>query len=203
MFTGEDMAQVLSMTLTPPIIDSDLEITRQIAAGDEDALRKMYAAYGQRMYAYALRLTRDPSLAEEAVQESLVVVWKSAGNFRGQSRLLTWLLGIVHHKSLNLLRQRSDLSLDEPLEPVASGEEPPARQVEAHDCRRLIRQGLEKLAVSQRSVLELVFYNHLSLEEAARVLECPIGTVKSRLFSGRNALKGELLRAGYRLEDLL
>jgi RNA polymerase sigma-70 factor, ECF subfamily len=86
------MAQVLSMTLTPPIIDPDLEITRQIAAGDEDALRKMYATYGQRMYVYALRLTRDPSLAEEAVQESLVVVWKSAGNFRGQSRLITWLM---------------------------------------------------------------------------------------------------------------
>jgi RNA polymerase sigma-70 factor, ECF subfamily len=203
MFTGEDMAQVLSMTLTPSIIEPDLEVTRQIAAGNEDALRKVYAAYGQRMYTYALRLTRDPSLAEEAVQESLVVFWKCAGNFRGQSRLITWLLGIVHHKSINLLRQRSDLSLDEPSEPVVSGEEPPACQAEAHDRQRLIREGLDRLALPQRSVLELVFYNHLSLEETAQVLECPVGTIKSRLFSAKNALKGVMIRAGYRLEDLL
>ncbi len=197
------MTQALRMTLIKTGTDPEQALIQQIAGGDEDSLRTLYAAYGKSMYAYALRLTRDPSSAEEAVQQSLVAVWQGAGYFRGDGRIITWLLGIVHHKSLNLLRGRDHLSLEELLVPLPAGEDPPGRQVEAHDRLGLIRSGLEKLPFEQRSVLELVFFHQLSMEETGRVLDCPVGTVKSRLFAAKNSLKGVLTRQGLRLEDLL
>ena len=93
-----------------PAVDSDRDLIRQVAAGDENALRKLYDAYGQRLYAYALRITGDPAAAEEAVQESLVAVWQGASRFRGEGagggRVIAYLLGIVHHKALNQVRGR-------------------------------------------------------------------------------------------------
>ena len=87
------------------MVDSDTELLRCIAAGDEDALRRLVALYGQRLYAYALRITGDPAAADEAVQESLVAgLARGAGAFRGEGRRHAWLLGIVHHKALNQLR---------------------------------------------------------------------------------------------------
>lgn len=197
------MTQALRMTLIKTKIDSDITLLQQIAGGEEDALHGLYTAYGQSMYVYALRLLRDPSSAEEAVQESLVAVWQGAKNYRGESRLITWLLGIVHHKSLNLLRKRVDLSLDDQQTIFPSTEELPGHQVETRDRLRLVQEGMQQLPLEQRSALELVFFHHLSMDEAARVLDCPTGTVKSRLFSARNALKGVLTRQGYRLEDLI
>jgi RNA polymerase sigma-70 factor, ECF subfamily len=197
------MTQALRMTLIKTGIDPDQALLQRIAGGDDDALRSLYAAHGRSMYAYALRLTGDPSSAEEAVQQSLVAIWQGAGHYRGDGRIITWLLGIVYHKSLNLLRGRDQVSLEELLVPLKAGEEPPGRQVEALDRQRMIRSGLEQLPIEQRSVLELVFFHHLSMEETGRVLDCPTGTVKSRLFAAKNSLKGVLTRQGYRLEDLL
>lgn len=85
----------------------DLALIQRIADQDEAALRELYASYGQRMYSYALRLTDQPQVAEDVVQDTLVVVWQSAGRFRGEGRVLAWLLGIVHHTALKALRHRS------------------------------------------------------------------------------------------------
>ena len=71
----------------------DLELIGRIASGDEAAFRQLYAAYGQRMYAYALRLTGLPQTAEDVLQDSLVVVWQTAKRYRRQGRVLAWLLG--------------------------------------------------------------------------------------------------------------
>ena len=197
------MTQALRMTLIQTKTDSDQVLLQRITDGDEDALRALYAAHGVSMYAFALRLTNDPASAEEAVQESLVAVWQGAGDYRGNSRIITWLLGIVHHKALNLLRKREDISLDEQHIPLPSSNQAPGYVVETHERNRLVREGLEQLPKEQRSVLELVFFHRLSMEEAARVLECPAGTVKSRLFAAKNSLKGVLTRQGFRLEDLI
>jgi RNA polymerase sigma-70 factor, ECF subfamily len=186
---------------------SDLELIRQIAAGGQtskgsEALRSLYALYGQRLYAYALRITSDPAAAEEAVQECLVTVWQSVGRFRGEGRVITWLLGIVHHKALNQLRGRLVDSLDAaPEEPPASDPLPEA-QAAAVERSRMIRAGLEALSLEHRMVLELVFYQGLSLQETAEVCGCPVGTVKSRLNHAKAGLRGALSRAGLYAEDL-
>ena len=81
----------LLLARTSDTQDDDRQLLRRVAAGDEHALHKLYAVYGQRLYAFALRLTRDPQSAEEVLQESLIAVWQGASRFRGEGRAAAWL----------------------------------------------------------------------------------------------------------------
>ena len=80
--------------------DQDIQLLRSMAAGDECALHELYAIYGQRLYAFAMRLTSDPQTAEEVLQESLIAVWQNANRFRGEGQPAAWLLSIVRNKAL-------------------------------------------------------------------------------------------------------
>jgi RNA polymerase sigma-70 factor, ECF subfamily len=171
-----------------------LELLQRISAGDESALRELYAAYGQRLYAYALRLTNDPASAEDVVQETLVTVWRAAGKYRGEGRVLAWLLGIVHNLALKCLRQSSIPITDEMETTLSAPGASPEAQAQNNDQARWVQQALQKLSPEHRAVLELVFYQGLSLEEAAQVCNCPLGTVKSRLSYARQHLRGVLSR---------
>lgn len=185
-----------------PFVDRDHDLIHRVAAGDEHALREVYDCYGQRLYAYAMRITGSPDAAEEAVQESLIAAWQGAGKFRGEGRVIAWLLGIVHHKALNQLRGRVEASLEEGLPDLLDGGPQPYEQAANHEQRRLLRRGLESLSPDHRAVLELVFYQGLSLAETAQVCSCALGTVKSRLNQAKARLRGALGRAGLSKEDL-
>lgn len=174
--------------------ERDLDLIRRIVEEDEFAMRELYAAYGQRMYAYALRLTGIPAIAEDVVQDTLVVVWRSADRFRSEGRVLAWLLGILHHTAMKAIRHKP-LPITEEMEttlaaPAASPEE----QVRHHEQQEWLRRGLQALSTEHRAVLELVFYQGLSLNEVATVCGCSVGTVKSRLSYARKYLRGILIR---------
>src|SRR5512135_503158 len=111
--------------------EHDLDLIRRMASGDESALRELYAAYGQRLYAYALRLTNDPALAEDVVQETLVAVWRSAGRYRGEGRVLAWLLGIVHNLAIKAVRHRPLPISDEMEAALPSASALPEEQAQA------------------------------------------------------------------------
>ena len=181
--------------------DKDLQLVRRIAAGDETALRALFAAYGQRLFAYAVRLTRNPSVAEDVLQESLVAAWRGAARFRGQGRVVAWLLGIVHHKALNALRSKSPVLLEEP-EELGDDQVPLDEVMAEHEQAALLRVGLESLSLKHRMVLELVFYQGLDLTEVALVCDCPVGTVKSRLSYAKAHLRHILEQSGLKAEDL-
>jgi RNA polymerase sigma-70 factor (ECF subfamily) len=176
--------------------EQDLDLIRRMASGDENAMRELYAAYGQRLFAYALRLTTDPAMAEDVTQETLVIAWRTAGKFRGEGRLIAWLLGIVHHGAMKALRHASASRPLDALEETASGTNPsPEDQAQAEEMKRWVRQGLQDLSTEHRAVLELVFDQGLTLNEVAEVCKCPIGTVKSRLSYARQHLRGVLSRS--------
>jgi len=176
--------------------EQDLDLIRRMASGDENAMRELYAAYGQRLFAYALRLTNDPATAEDVTQETLVIAWRTAGKFRGEGRLIAWLLGIVHHTAIKALRYAPASQPLEVLEETAGGGNPsPEDQAQAEEMKRWVRQGLQDLSTEHRAVLELVFYQGLTLNEVAEVCKCPIGTVKSRLSYARQHLRGVLSRS--------
>lgn len=174
--------------------DKDLFLLRRISEGDNDAVRELYAQYGQRLYAYALRITNDPATAEDVVQHTLVTVWKTAKNFRGESRLLTWLLGIVHHTAIKMIRSKTEYLHETAQENIPQNQPTLEEQAQGQETKRWIQDGLQSLSSEHRMVLELVFYQGLSLNEVAQVLKLPLGTVKSRLSYARNHLRGVLTR---------
>lgn len=172
----------------------DLDLIRRISQEDEAALRELYVRYGQRMYVYALSLTNLPQKADDIVQDTLIVVWQSAGRFRGEGRVLAWLLGIVHHTAMKSLRhshQPITEAMEELLPALAVS---PEERIQAKEQVQSLRRGLESLSAEHRAVLELVFYQGLSLKEVAQVCDCPVGTVKSRLSYARKHLRGILSR---------
>jgi RNA polymerase sigma-70 factor (ECF subfamily) len=174
--------------------EHDVDLVRRMVNGDEAALQDLYAAYGQRLYAYALRLTDDPAVAEDVVQEVLVTVWRTAGRYRGEGRVLAWLLGIVHNIAIKAIRNRPLPISDELEATLPAANVSPEEQVEASEQARWVRQGLNGLSTEHRAVLELVFYQGLNLVEIAQVCNCPPGTVKSRLSYARQYLRGVLSR---------
>lgn len=173
--------------------EHDLDLIRRIASGDENALHEIYAAYGQRLFAYALRLTNDHAAAEDVTQETLVIAWRTAGKFRGEGRLIAWLLGIVHHTAMKSLRHTVE-SLDEFEEALLERNALPEEEAQAQEMRLWVRKGLQDLSPEHRAVLDLVFYQGLTLREVAEVCQCPLGTVKSRLNYAREHLRGVLSR---------
>lgn len=179
-------------TMTQPA--DDLDLIRRMQAGDDDAVRDMYALYGQRLYAYALRLTNDPATAEDVTQNTLVTAWRTARTFRGEGRLIAWLLGIVHHTAMKALRGDTPYLDDVAEETIGEDHPSPEEQAQVRDERRWVRQGIQHLSSEHRAVLELIFYQGLSFNEAAQVLNVPVGTVKSRLSYARNHLRGVLAR---------
>ena len=172
----------------------DLDLIRRLNAGDDDAMRDLYTRYGQRLYAYALRLTNDPATAEDVTQSTLIAVWRSAGSFREEGRLIAWLLGIVHHTAMKAIRGASTYSDQTTEESIPDHQPSLEEQAEGREMKDLVHDGLASLSLEHRTVLELVFYQGLSLNEAAEVLDCPLGTVKSRLSYARQHLRGVLTR---------
>jgi RNA polymerase sigma factor (sigma-70 family) len=177
---------------TQPLAD-DVRLIRRIACGDRQALAELYACYQRTLFAYLLQFTPDYGLAEELLQDTLVAVWKSARSFEERSSVLTWLIGIARRQAHNTLRQRklpaADISALEDL--PAPDLEPEAFALASVERDELVR-AFRRLAPVHREVVVLIFVQELSYQEAATVLEVPIGTVKSRLNHARRALRALL-----------
>ena len=179
----------------------EARLVQAMAAGERRSFRQLYERYGRRMYLYALRRLGDEDRAQDLLQESLLAAWEGAGRFRGEGRLIAWLLKIVHNKSLQILAQRPVTGLEAAHRQPAS-EETPEEWASRSEQQAVLRRGLERLSPDHRGVLELVFFQGLSLSEVAEVCDCPLGTVKSRLSYAKRALQGELTRVGFGTEDL-
>lgn len=167
----------------------DADLLAHIAAGSQQALADFYRRHEGRVHAFAMQRLGEPADAAEVLNEVMLEVWRSARSFEGRARVTTWLLGITHHKSIDLLRRRGRRAA-EPLETDITDERPdpgPAAVAAAQDGQR-VRRCLEQLVQAQRQVVYLAFFEDLAYPEIARILEIPEGTVKTRMFHARRTL---------------
>ena len=158
-----------------------------IAAEDRDALTDLYSHYHARLFKFVFRMTRSYTDADELVNDIMLAVWRSAGNFRGDSKPSTWIFGIAYRQALKRL-SRKQISIASYLD-VDQLPDTQSKTVEQEDW---VRHGLESLPAAQRLAMELVFFLGLSYEEVAAVTECPVNTVKTRMFHARRKLKKHL-----------
>ena len=165
----------------------DRDLLDAVARHDRGALESLYRDYHARLFKFAFRLTRSHSTADEVVNDVMLAVWKSADRFRGSSRVSTWIYGIAYRQSLKRLR-RKNLALAPEFDPDSLAAEERV-DVEAEDW---VSRGLEQLPAAQQMAMILVFYVGMSYEEVAEVTDCPVNTVKTRMFHARRKLKGVL-----------
>lgn len=165
-------------------------LLERIARGQIPALEAFYGAFHAPVYAFALKRLRNAADAAEVLNEVFLEVWRSAARFEGRSRPLTWVLGIAHHKIVDHLRRRHE-DREETLPPDMADPEPvdvSAALARVQDAD-LMRRCLERLSGTQRLVVHLAFYEDLSYSEIAEIADCPIGTVKTRMFHAKQSLK--------------
>ncbi len=176
---------------------SDEDLLSRIAAGDRLAMRVLFARHQLRIHRFVLRLVRDEAVAEDAVSETFLEVWRDAGRFSGRSQVTTWLLSIARFKALSALRKRREAGLDDDW---AAGIEDEADTPEVIsqklDKGAAIRLAMTKLSAEHREVIDLVYYHEASVEEVADIVAIPVGTVKTRLFHARKKLAELLVAAG-------
>jgi RNA polymerase sigma-70 factor, ECF subfamily len=172
---------------------SDEQILEAVGRGDDDALGVLYDRFGRLAYGLAFRILRDQALAEDAVQEAFLAVWRSADGYkRERAKPSTWILTVVHRRAVDLVR-REERRRGEPLE---AAPEPTARPADEdaslRDRRVAVQSALQELPGDQRQALELAYYGGLTQSELAERLGVPLGTIKSRMFAGLSRLR-ELL----------
>src|SRR6201996_6484434 len=164
------------------------ELISKIAAGDRRAFEELYNLYHRRLARFLTRLTRRYDVAEEVINDTFWIVWKKAGDFRGESQPSTWILGIAYRRARNAFRSSaragSQENLDALIEPLTSDE--PMRTEELRDW---LIQALGQLPVEQRLAVELCYELGYSCEEISAIMGCPVNTVKTRLFHARAKLQ--------------
>lgn len=168
----------------------DVELLEKVAAGDREALRELYSVYRQNLCGFLLRFTRRRDLIEEVVNDALYVVWCKAGEFRGDSRVSTWIMGIAYRCALKSLRRRGhQLLLAVPIEDE-SLEAPD--ELHAAETSDWIARAMQQLPIEQRLTLELAYGQGHSCEEIAKIMDCPVNTVKTRMYHARGKMRSLL-----------
>jgi RNA polymerase sigma-70 factor, ECF subfamily len=175
---------------------SDEAVVALTARSDEVALAELYDRYGRIAYGLALRVIRDEALAEDAVQEAFLSIWRGASRFVPErAKAGTWILTLVHRRAVDLVRREERRRAD----PLPEGELG-GREQSAEDAawlrleRERVQAALARLPDQQREAIELAYYGGFTQSELAARLGEPLGTVKSRMFTGLLRLR-ELLDA--------
>jgi RNA polymerase sigma-70 factor, ECF subfamily len=171
---------------------TDAELLRAHVDGDPDAFAILVRRHQNRLWAVALRVMRNPDDAADALQDAYIAAFRRAGSFRGDAAVTTWLHRVVVNACLDRLRSlkvRAADALPEDLDrsPLL-GMDPPIDPVESAEQRDQVLAALDRLNADQRAALVLVDMQGYSVEEAATMLGCAPGTVKSRCARGRARL---------------
>lgn len=165
-------------------------LLQRIGDGDRRAFETFYKLYYPRLFRFILRTTRQPDMVEELIQETLIMIWEQPHRFNNESKISTWVFGIAYHKSLKALsksnRRSHELDIADFVETI---DDPFANVAHTVETRNWLNRALDSLSADQRAVIELTFYNGLSYQDIANILDCPENTVKTRMFHARKKLQ--------------
>jgi RNA polymerase sigma factor (sigma-70 family) len=169
-------------------IDRDAELLGLVAGGDRHAFEVLYRAYFPRLTRFLNRMTRNVQAIEEIVNDVMLVVWQKAASFDGSCKVSTWIFAIAYRQCCKMLHK-----LDDPLDsfPDAIASETscqPERQFEQLRLADELGAALDTLPLAQRAAFQLTFYHDMSCAEVADIMDCPVNTVKTRLFHARRRL---------------
>jgi RNA polymerase sigma-70 factor (ECF subfamily) len=167
----------------------DPRIVRRAQDGDEEAFAILVDRVVDRFLGAARRILRDPQLAEDAAQQALLSVWRFLPDLRDPERFDAWAYKVLVKTCYSEARRRRRWQADVPL---LSTDEPASDDLTSINERDRLERALQRLSVDHRTVLALVYYLDLPLNQVAVALDVPTGTVKSRLHRAQRALRSEL-----------
>lgn len=184
-----------------------IDLLDKIATGQQSALEDFYRLFESRVYHYALSRLNDSFDAADTLNEVMMEVWKHAGRFEGRSKVSTWLLGITHHKVYDRLRKRKHSHLQDDIDDHANqlsdeGHVPMDKVLAGVEDAELVSRCMEKLSDSHREVIHLAFFEDMHYQDIASIAKCPEGTVKTRVYHAKQALKNCLAKLMIAMEPV-
>jgi len=172
----------------------------RIAGGELRAFEALYRIYHPRLTRFLGNMTRRPQLVEEALNDTMLVVWRRADSYNGSSKVSTWIFAIGYRQALKALRRLDEPVEDKNAETRESLEAGPEQQVGHRQVQEALLSAMDELSADHRAVVDLTYFHEIGYREIADIMECPVDTVKTRMFHARRHLKNKL--AG-RLADWL
>lgn len=179
-----------------PITDDFL--IKRIAGGDEEAFLELYQRLAPPLYTYLLRFLYGDEAAEDVLQETFVAIWQGAARFGGRASVKTWSYRIAHNKAVTWLRKQKKGKTAQYFEDVTEDPHPESPEELTFQSWQAgqIRRAADQLSPNHRAVIELVFVHGFTYPMVARVLDCPVGTVKSRMSYALKRMNGLLRQQG-------
>jgi RNA polymerase sigma-70 factor (ECF subfamily) len=167
----------------------NLKLLQRVAVKDKVAFEKLYTRFYPQLTRYLSRLMRRPEMVEEVVNDTLFVVWDKADQFQGRSKVSTWVTGISYLKGIKAL-DRLRMQPEQQAEALTEAEDIEESQnlINRLGLGEWLACGLDQISVDQRSVIELTYFSGYSYQEIADIMDCPVNTVKTRMFHARRKL---------------
>ena len=175
-------------------IAEDKALMQRITQGDKTAMRTLYDAHADALYRFIRTVGLEEAEASDILHDVMLEAWRRAERFEGRSSVRGWLFGMARFKAIDRIRRATRSPVSEPDE-TQPDESPDALAIVAasEDANR-VRACIEKLSAAHKSAIHLAFYQELPYEEIAEIEGCPLGTVKTRIFSAKKLLKHCLSR---------
>jgi RNA polymerase sigma factor (sigma-70 family) len=165
------------------------ELFDRVRARDLHAFEQLYRIYQPRLARFLINLVQRPQLAEEVLDDTMMVVWQTAESFRGASKLSTWMFAIAYRKALKAKARWPDPVEDEPFDTRVSLDAGPDQKLHHRDLHHALVAAMNELSPDHRAVVDLTYFHGMGYREIAEIMSCPVDTVKTRMFHARRRLK--------------
>ena len=168
------------------------ELLERVKAQDVDAFERLYRIYQPRLARFVITLVQRPQLVDEVLDDTMMVVWQTAASFRGTSKLSTWVFAIAYRKAVKARARWPEPVADEEWDSRVSNDPTPDQELEHQRLHDALIVAMSKLSAEHRAVVDLTYFQGMGYREIAEIVDCPVDTVKTRMFHARKRLKRAL-----------
>jgi RNA polymerase sigma-70 factor (ECF subfamily) len=165
------------------------ELLKRVGGGDLHAFEKLYRMYQPRLARFLINLVQRPQLVEEVLNDTMMVVWQTAGKFRGASKPSTWIFSIAYRKAMKAKSRWPDPVEDPQTDVRASDDPAPDEELDRQRLHDALVGAMDQLSADHRAVVDLTYFHGMGYREIAEIMSCPVDTVKTRMFHARRKLK--------------
>lgn len=167
----------------------ETELLRRVASRDLQAFERLYRIYQLRLTRFLTTLLKRAELIEEVLDDTMMTVWRSAGSFTGASKPSTWIFAIAYRKARRAQARWPDPVEDPEVDTRVSPDPGPDQELGHQQLRAALLSAMDELSVDHRAVVDLTYFHDMGYREIAEIVDCPVDTVKTRMFHARRRLK--------------
>lgn len=172
--------------------ERELDLLAKVREGDRAAFERLYRSFHPRLTRFLQTLIRRPTLVEEVLNDTMMVIWSRPASFHGESKLSTWIFSIAYRKAMKGLRKQDEAVEDLDSERRASPEPGPDESSSRMRVQQMLNEAVAELSPAHRAVVDLTYFHELGYRDIAAIVECPVDTVKTRMFHARRRLRKKL-----------